>query len=617
MAFVQAFIGTAVAQTGAPPPGTTAPVGPPTVLAPREPGLASGAVPLVPPSQDMSPASGSAPDAGAPAAPSPVAGHAPSAAAGEDDAIVVDRLATVDPSSAGVLTLSDGGFGPDMWAGSDRSFVERMVPRLPVRVLSPVMQDLARRLLLSEAIVPPGEASVPSLIGLRVERLVAAGRTDDARRLARLAPASLQDPALRRAEVDSMLLSGDNAGACAAAESDTPDTEDPYWLRLLAFCKAIKGEAAAAQIALTMIREQGAPHDESFSALMGALAGDSRAATWALFDPTPLHLAALRAAKLPVPADAVPGAGPPILRAIATAPNTSLDVRLAAAERAEAAGALPTSTLTEIYAGIEFTESERAQWRERIEDASSPAIMALLYQVANVESDPDKRAAVVVAALRCARSFGGYETAARALHDVMTGLTPAPALAWAATEIGRALLVAGDVATARQWFAMVQAHATDAEPDAAVATLDLWPLMQVTDGDGVVPWSADSLRAWMRGDADRRANGESADRAARLCASLDGLGYEVPSDAWQNLFDGSLTVSGYLPSPAVWRLLERVSREGRVGETVMLVLAALGDAGPSGANATTVAHVVRALQRVGLDGDARRAAFEFLVAGGF
>ena len=53
---------------------------------------------------------------------------------------MVGRVAAIDPSSIGLLTEENGGFGFDMWAGSDRAFIETLVPRLPVRTLSPVMQ---------------------------------------------------------------------------------------------------------------------------------------------------------------------------------------------------------------------------------------------------------------------------------------------------------------------------------------------------------------------------------------------------------------------------------------------------------------------------------------------
>ena len=235
-----------------------------------------------------------------------------------------------------------------------RAFIETLLPRLPVQTLSPVMQDLTRRLLLSEARVPVGTPIAPSLLGLRVERLSASGQTDLVTDLLRLAPSRLQDVALARAEVDSMLLSENHAGACTNIETLLRDSDDPYWLKGLTFCKALSGESAAAQLGVSLLREQGGGGDDSFFELVASLVGDSNNAPSSLIDPSPLHLAMLRAARLDVPDDAVPGARPAILRSIATSPNAPLATRLLAAERAEAAGALSPDALAAIYASVEI-----------------------------------------------------------------------------------------------------------------------------------------------------------------------------------------------------------------------------------------------------------------------
>ena len=58
------------------------------------------------------------------------------------------------------------------------------------------------------------------------------------------------------------------------------------------------------------------------------------------------------------------------------------------------------------------------------------------------------------------------------------------------------------------------------------------------------------------------------------------------------------------------------SSEGRVGETVLLSLLALGEVGPPGANPVTLHGVMRALRRIGLTAPARRIALEAALARG-
>lgn len=533
----------------------------------------------------------------------------------QGDDVVVGQIATVDPSSVGLLTEEDGGFGTDMWAGSGRAFIEALLPRLPVQTLSPVMQDLTRRLLLSEARVPAGPPIAPSFLGLRVERLSASGQTDLVTDLLRLAPSRLQDAALARAEVDSMLLSENHAGACTNIEAQLRDSDDPYWLKGLTFCKALSGENAAAQLGVSLLQEQGGGGDDSFFELVASLVGDSKSAPGSLIDPSPLHLAMLRAARLDVPDDAVPGARPAILRSIATSPNAPLATRLLAAERAEAAGALSPDALAAIYASVEIPPDDHSSWETLAVEQAGPRINALLYQVASIETEAQARARVVITALSRARFAGGFNTTARVMRDICSAIDPAPNLAWAASEIGRALLAAGDVPSARRWFDMMSQTASDEVPDAAIAILDLWPLIQLMDTNGSLGWNSDALQSWWEGERGR--SGDSAyERAAIVLTLMDAIGYDVPESLWQELMGSSLTVTAYLPSVQLWRALETASEKHRVGETVLLSLLSLGEVGPAGANPTTLHAVISALKEVGLDSDARKLALESALAKG-
>ena len=89
-----------------------------------------------------------------------------------------------------------------------------------------------------------------------------------------------------------------------------------------------------------------------FFALIEALAGDGEASLPTLPEPTPLHLALARVAKARLPADVVASNRPGVLRTIAMSPNAPVEVRLEAAERAEAAGALDIDALRQLYTSV-------------------------------------------------------------------------------------------------------------------------------------------------------------------------------------------------------------------------------------------------------------------------
>lgn len=560
-----------------------------------------------------------APQPAAPAPESPPrAAPAPGAGPVEEDteAVEVQSLGAIDVSAAGLIDDAEGGLGADMWRGITRPVVERLLPRMPVATSSPAMGELARRLLLTRARVPQGAATVSSLLGLRVERLAAAGDTESVNALMSLAPADLRDRSVARARVDGLLLAGDSAGACSAFQTlVAEDPEEIYWLKGLAFCRALAGAHEQAAFAADLLRDLGA-EDAPFFAMLGALAGDRGKSVDSLLDPTPLHIAMVRTARLPIPADAIAGASPGILVAIARSPSADLDLRLAAAERAEAAGALDAALLAEIYRSVAFAPEELADAPAAIAELSAPRAAALLYQAAHVGETAAARAEALALAWRLARQRGAYPTAVRVNLPALKALQPSPGLARFAADAVPALYVAGDLDGARDWFVTARANAGPGNPDAALTLQRLWPLPYLRDARFGQGWEgAAALGRWLAAaDAlggDEAARARYVDTVLTLLAALD---FEVPDAAWAAAPPTPLQARTTMPSPFLWQRLRSASEAGQIGATTLLVLLALGDGGPAGADAIVLSEIVAALRRVALDDMARRIAAEAVMA---
>ena len=532
----------------------------------------------------------------------------PPAVVGEGAIVVLGELADVDPSVVGLLDESQGGLGTTMWAGSDRTRVERLLPRLPMGTLSPAMQDLARRLLLSTAEVPLGQPQVPSLLGLRVERLMAGGRVADVNELLRLAAASLDDPAFARAEVDGFLLEGNNSAACEKVSNMVRGGASTYWIKNLAFCRALENDTASVNLALALLRDQGGA-DEAFFTLISALSDNPGITLASLIDPEPLHIAMMRAAGKTMPADAVAGAQPAILAAIAEVPNATIDTRLEAAERAEGAGAITAAKLGQIYEAVQFTPVELHNAVQRAQGQSGPRVNALLYQVAKISTATIARAAALQSTWSLARQTGGFGTSARVNLDATRTMHAAPEVVWVAGDAARALLAAGDSASAWEWLDLALSEAAEGNPSAEGIAVGLWPLMQMADPEGAFMRDAERAQNWWE-QFSANASPESLEQMALLFTLYGALGSPVPDQAWDPLFDAPLTVEGYMPSPAVQRGLDEASRSGRKGETVLLALLSLGDVGTVGADPATLFDVISALRRVGLADEARAIALE-------
>src|SRR5262249_38218982 len=185
--------------------------------------------------------------------------------------VEVGTLGSVTPDYGGTLEEGGGGFPLDMWKGTDRALVERLLPQLPAAKGSPAMRDLARRLLLSNAEAPVGKSSGVSLFTVRAERLAALGDSVDAAALLGLAPSRSIDAAAARLRIDSLLLAGDPDVACKAVdETRQAANADVEWQKAQIFCQLQAGQGDQAALGLDLLREEN-QKDPAFFTLADAL----------------------------------------------------------------------------------------------------------------------------------------------------------------------------------------------------------------------------------------------------------------------------------------------------------------------------------------------------------
>ena len=525
--------------------------------------------------------------------------------------IQVDALATVDIDTLGTLGAGNGGFGATMWRGSPRSLVDVLLLRLPVNTSSPVMRDLARRLLLTATAAPEGEAPAGSLLALRARLLVAMGDLDGAKGLFEAMPRRTGDNELARIEADARFLENDNARACAIAAEHLASGDDGYWQKAFIFCQILADQRERAELGVSLLRETG-EEDPVFFELADALIADRSPELEGMIDPTPLQLAMARATGASLPVEVVASDRPGILRTVATSPNAPIELRLEAAERAEAAGALAPETLRQIYGSIDFSEDALANPLSQAEAEGGAVSRALLYRSALAQTVPTAKAEAVVQAFDLARQGGRYASVVRTFLPVVKGIAPSVEMLWFAPEAVKALLLAGDLETAAVWYGLLRSNARHDEA-AASSLAAVTPVMALSGLDRDFSGSPRGLAAWAE---EARTREDGRERAALLFALLDGLGDRVPESLWTPLLDGPDRTTTAAPHPAVWVRLSTAAADRRVGETVLLSLLALGPVGPTEANPVTLRHVVSALSEIGLESDARALALEAAVAAG-
>ncbi len=544
-------------------------------------------------------------------------------------AISIESLQTIDPDSVGTMTREEGGFGINMWDGTSRDMVEKLLPKLPVNSQSRTMRDMMRRLLLSIAKAPPQNlksgagATGNSIIAMRIERLAAMGDVAGVEALLKVAPNKSQNVALLKSEADVLFLSNDNARACPLVAGQISNVDTAYWHKAFIFCQSLAGEHDKAALGVELLKEQ-EENDPVFFGLIDQLAGIEKFAIESMVNPQPLHFAMVRAAKAKLPRDVTSTNNPAVLKTIATSPNANPGIRVDAAERAEAMGALNTEVLMQLYAGVTFTEQVLDSSLSRADSERNPLSRALLYRKALVESVPTATAEVLARALRLARDGGRYQSLARVYHRILSRVAPTQDLLWFAPEAARALLAAGDGEGAQKWFSILRSSAIF-EEKVAMLRNQLMPLARLT---GVLPdeeWKVDQLHDWWLAqinpktkDGDERpVNMEAViARGALLYNLLEAFGDRVPDENWSPLLDGPPHISTVIPQPALWRSLANAADQVNVGETILLSLLTLGQAGPTQVDPTVLRQVVSSLQAIGLDDEARALALEAAVAAG-
>ena len=528
----------------------------------------------------------------------------------KDAPVEVNAAGTIQVDSVGTLSDGDGGFGTAMWAGTSRPIVESLLKQLPAHGGSPEMRSLARRLLLSIAAAPEGAAKPGSLIALRAGVLAEMGDIEGVNALLNATPGRGELADLMRLEAESRLLANDHPRVCqlASGQIGAGGTVDAFWQKAFIFCQSLEKEHAKAALGVALLRESGA-NDPAFYALVEALAG-AKVAIEKLPEPTPLHLAMARAARLRLPADAVGSKRPAILRTIATSPNFPVELRLEAAERAEAMGALGADVVREIYANVPFAEADLANPISRADSKNPPLARALLFRAALLQTVPTAQAEAVVRALASSKEAGRFASTVRTFLPILTRIPAGAELGWFAPEAIRALVAVGARDAAEPWVALARTMALTND-DAKATLRELAPLARLSGNPRWDIWTKDGLAAWWENEKKKDA---ARDAAALLFSLFEGLDEPVPPGLWDGLLSGPQRSSIVMPQPALWYRFESAANAKRIGETVALALVILGEGGPGQANPVVMRQVLKGLRAVGLQDPARNLAIEAAVA---
>ena len=574
-------------------------LGPPTPLGPATPGDGSAPTPTAPPPF---------------AAPS-VDVAAPPPRTTADGAIRIEGLKRLTADAAGTLTPDSGGLRTDLWQGTPGPIALRLLALLPAAPDSQGMRGLQRRMLLSSGPAPadlPGEGV---MLAARAERLLAMGALDELLALASAVPDRTDDPALARSFAEAALALGQDTVACGYRDAVASRADDRFWVKLGVVCDLWRGDSAKAELGMRLLGEIGEqdPLLQEFvqAAVAGRAGGPDR-----LAGAEPLHLAAARIVKMPIDPDVAAIESLPVLVALSRGiGDPPFAARLAAAERAERAGAVSVQALIALYAEV-AVEAGPVDGALRVAEADQTAYArALLWRTAEVNGDSGQRARVIRTALELAEDGPSWRQTARLFAPLIRRLTIDPAAEPLAPDAIRILVAAGEPAAARPWLEWLRVRAEGGNPEARTLVRRLWVVARIGGGDLLAPYREAAVAAWWDDLRDTSPE-EASNLGGAALTLLDALGAPIGVDAWRGLAAAPSTNPYEAPTAAFRNGVSAGAEAGRLAETVALAAAGFGAVPLDDLDPTAVAGVVRALRRLGLEDDARRLAGEAAVAYG-
>lgn len=491
-------------------------------------------------------------------------------------------------NETGVIGQQEGGFAPRAVAGQPASLIRAALQGTKGPLVSRWGHILLRRALASR-LDAPTDMSPVEFAALRAGVLNRLGESTVARALVQDVDTNHYTPALIDAAFDAYLATGDVVGMCPAARLHATIRKDAQWQMIRSICAAFAGEGARGGDELNRALSRGlAPRiDVLLAQRFAGAAGTGRRAVnieWnGVDDLSPWRFGLATALGLEIPAGLLADASPYYDRATVAVPAIALPRRIEAADRAAADGILSSAAMVDLYGQV-FADNEiagkAAQRAQRLHDAY-------------VAADPAAR----LAAMRELWGTGPNPVYGR---QVLTAYAAArmpvsDKQADGADGLIASMLSAGLDRNALRWGSVVE--------EGSLA----WAMLALAQPDRRNPVSTGAIESFIGNDGS-----EEGRKARFLVAGLAGLGRVKTGDLAALSSDLGLN----LGRQTRWsRMIDKAAQLRN--PALVALLAGLGMQG-DGWNRMTprhLYHIVSALDRAGLQAEARMIAAEAVARG--
>jgi hypothetical protein len=485
----------------------------------------------------------------------------------------------------GVIDAAEGGFAAGLLDNQPPALIQAALAANRGPLVSRWGHILLRRALASRMDAPKGMTAV-TFAALRAGLLNRMGEGQAARALVQDVDSANYDTALASAAFDAYLATGDVLGMCPVALLKSTLREDPEWMMTRWICGAYAGNAREAERQLQRMLYYGeAPRIDALLAqrFAGAAGEGRREVTieWNDVDElTPFRFALSRALGVELPAALRTDAAARFDFADVMIPAVPLQDRIAAADYAGARGVLSSSAMVDLYSQL---------WVEGIEGQARTRAATL--REAYVAQDPAARLSAMQELWGNGADYGRVVLTAYAAAR----LPVSESLGDDAGPIVGSMLAAGLDRNAMRWGATV--------PEGGLA----WALLAVAQPERGAQVGSGAVSSFIDDDSS-----DEQRKSRFLVAGLAGLG-RLDAGSVSSL-SSQLEINLNRESP--WS--RKIDRAAELGNPALVaLLAGLGMQGNGWDKMTArhLYHIVRALDRVGLDAEARMIAAEAVARG--
>ncbi|HEX8445738.1 MAG TPA: hypothetical protein VF649_03905 [Sphingomonas sp.] len=490
----------------------------------------------------------------------------------------------VGPLGTGAAGLGAGAFGV-----ADGRFLSAMLRRMDTPIASRWAHMLLRRALLT-ATPTPTRVDGADWIAERAWLLLRMGEADAARMLVDRVDVDRFTPKLLAVATQAALANADPAALCPLAPIATTMSREPIWPLAQAMCAGLSGEPGVAGALIDQARHGRRARGIDLllaEKVVGAGSNGRRAVAIEWQDVNRLtawRFGIASALAVPIPPALYDTAGGHVRAWAARAPMLTPEARVAPARVAAALGVFSSATLVDLYGAVadrtnpdtlDATDAGRLRTAYVGDRAARLAALDLLWG-----PDPTTQ--------------DGYAV------DILTaraaaGIVPGEASAARVRRLLSAMFSAGLDLQARRWTAAVTAG-SGVDSDAA------WAMLAVGDPEPGVDLGSARIAGFVDG-----GGGGSAQKARLLVAALAGLGRVAAAERDTLAQSAGLNLAA---EDRYTRVLDAAAARGETGTVAILAAAGLQTPSWRGVPAAHFYRIIRALDRVGLNGEARMIAAE-------